>query len=213
MFMISLAGDACEWYHSLPPASISSLREFHVDFSRHCQRFYSLEFIFHNCCEEYEDSDQDMAGSNESCKDEDHEEEEEALGELMELVKSLSVKIERLESEQTVEDSPILETDVLHSPTDGDSIEYFITVEALHYAPDVPIISSFDDYSDEEQQSPTSQFADQRSNQPVYDNYESDSKLDMQDLQEQTAESYPLFTNEEYYEEINHPGPAEVAEQ
>jgi hypothetical protein len=27
----------------------------------------------------------------------------------------------------------------------------------------------------------------------------------MQDLQEQTVEPYPLFTNEEYYEEINHP--------
>jgi hypothetical protein len=30
IFMFSLAGDAHEWYHSLPPASISSLREFHV---------------------------------------------------------------------------------------------------------------------------------------------------------------------------------------
>jgi hypothetical protein len=28
MFMISLAGDARKWYHSLPPASISSLEHF-----------------------------------------------------------------------------------------------------------------------------------------------------------------------------------------
>ena len=37
-------------------------------------------------------------------------EEEDALGELMELVKSLSAKIERLEFEQSAEDSPVLET-------------------------------------------------------------------------------------------------------
>jgi hypothetical protein len=81
-----------------------------------------------------------MDGSNESCKDEDHEEEEDVLGELMELVKSLSTKIKMLESEQSVEDSPVLETDVLDSPMDGDSIEDFITVEALHSAPDVPVV-------------------------------------------------------------------------
>jgi hypothetical protein len=55
MFMFSLAGDAREWYHSLPPASISSLEEFHAAFNRHCQRFYSYELICHNCCEEYKD--------------------------------------------------------------------------------------------------------------------------------------------------------------
>jgi hypothetical protein len=55
MFMFSLAGDARKWYHSLPPASISSLGKFHAAFNRHCQKFYSSEFICHNCCEEYED--------------------------------------------------------------------------------------------------------------------------------------------------------------
>jgi hypothetical protein len=58
--------------------------------------------------------------SNESCEDEDHEEEEDALGELMELVKSLSAKLERLESEESAEDFPVLEADVLGSPTDDD---------------------------------------------------------------------------------------------
>jgi hypothetical protein len=76
----------------------------------------------------------------------------------MELVKSLSAKIERLESEQSTEDSPVLETDVLDSPTDGDSIEDFITVEALHSAPDVPVVSDLNEeimvYSDEEQAVP-----------------------------------------------------------
>jgi hypothetical protein len=68
-------------------------------------------------------------------------------------------------------------------------------------------------YSDEEQQFPTSQFVDLGSIQPIYDSYESDSKLDMQDFQEHTAKSHPLFFEEKYYEEINHPRPVEDAEQ
>jgi hypothetical protein len=146
--------------------------------------------------------------------------EEDALSELMELEKSLSTKIEGLKEdhdcclfEEDAEDFPVLEADVLDNPTDDDSIEYFMTVEALHSTPDMPVVPSYDDYSDEEKQSPTSQFVDQRRNQPVYDNYESDSELDMQDFQEKTAEPYPLFIKEEYYEEINHPGPAEDVEQ
>jgi hypothetical protein len=173
MFMISLVGYAREWYHSLPPPSISSLREFHGIFNKHCQKFYSSEFICHNCCEEYEYHDQDMAVSNE-----DHEEEEDALGRLMELVKSLSIEIERFKFEESAEDFPVLEADVLDSSTEEDD-EDFITVEALHSALDVPAVSIFDDYSDEEQQSPASQFADLGSNQPVYDSYESDFELDM----------------------------------
>ena len=35
----------------------------------------------------------------------------------------------------------------------------------------------------------------------------------MQDFQENTAELYPLFTNEEHCEEVNHPWPAEITEQ
>jgi hypothetical protein len=64
---------------------------------------------------------------------------------VMELVKSLSAKIERLESEQSAKDSPVLETDVIDSPTDGDSVEVFINVEALHSAPDVPIVSDLNE--------------------------------------------------------------------
>jgi hypothetical protein len=74
----------------------------------------------------------------------------------MELVKSLSAQLERLESEESAEDLPVLEADVLDNPTDDESVEDFIVVEALHPAPDVPVAPSFDDYSDEEQQSPTS---------------------------------------------------------
>jgi hypothetical protein len=212
MFMFSLDGDAREWYRSLPPASISSLEQFHAAFNKHCQRYYSSELICHNCCKECDGHDQDMVVSNEIYEDEGCEEEEDVLGEVMELVKSLTAQLERLESEESAEDFPVLEADVLGSSTEDDN-EDFITVEALISAPEVPVVPSFDDYSDEEQQSPTSQFVDQRSNQPVYDSYESDSELDMQDFQEQTAEPYPLFAKEKYYEEINHPGPAEDTEQ
>jgi hypothetical protein len=73
----------------------------------------------------------------------------------MKLVKYLSAKLERLESEESTEDFPVLEADVLGSSIE-DNNEDFIIVEALHYSPEVPVVPRFDDYSDEEQQSPTS---------------------------------------------------------
>jgi hypothetical protein len=118
MFMFSLAGDAREWYHSLPPASISSLGEFHAAFNAHCQKFYPSELICHSCCEGYNDCIQDRAASYAGCEDEPDdldqksvlshpcssaseesyedegcEEEEDSLSELMELVKSLSAEL------------------------------------------------------------------------------------------------------------------------
>ena len=54
MFMHSLDGDARKWYFSLPPSSISSLKYFHRVFNEHCKRYFSDEFLFENCCEEYE---------------------------------------------------------------------------------------------------------------------------------------------------------------
>jgi hypothetical protein len=87
----------------------------------------------------------------------------------MELVKSLSAELEELKAEhecflfeENAEDFPALEEDVLGSSTEDDD-EYFMVVEALYSSPEVPVVPSFDDYSDEEQQSPTSQFDDQRS--------------------------------------------------
>ena len=53
MFMYSLYGDACQWYFSLPPSIISSLKDFHRAFTEHCKRYFSYEFAFCNCCEEY----------------------------------------------------------------------------------------------------------------------------------------------------------------
>jgi hypothetical protein len=39
MFMYSLYGDARQWYFSLPPSSISSLKDFHRAFTEHCKRY------------------------------------------------------------------------------------------------------------------------------------------------------------------------------
>jgi hypothetical protein len=71
----------------------------------------------------------------------------------------------------------------------------------------------FDEYSDEEEQIPTLHFVDLGSSQPVYDNYESDSDVDMKDFQDHTIEPFPLFSKEKHWVEINHPGPAEDTEQ
>ena len=82
-------------------------------------------------------------------------EEEDALGDLMELVKSLSADIEKVKAEhdcclfeEDEEDFSSLEVDVLGSPTTDDD-EYSMIVEALNYAPDTPVVLRFDDYSNE----------------------------------------------------------------
>jgi hypothetical protein len=52
MFMISLEGDARQWYKALPPGSISSLREFHACFHYHCRIIFRAELLFEDCCNE-----------------------------------------------------------------------------------------------------------------------------------------------------------------
>lgn len=74
----------------------------------------------------------------------------------MELVKFLFAELDELKAEyewclfeENVEDFPALEVNVLGSPTKDDD-EYFMTVEALHFSPEVYVIPNFDDYSEEE---------------------------------------------------------------
>jgi hypothetical protein len=73
-----------------------------------------------------------------------------------------------------------------------------LQVEEALFTPD------FDDYLEEEQQSPISPFACQ-SSQTTHDSYRSESELDVLDFQEQIAEPYPLPAKENYHEEISHP--------
>ena len=53
MFRFYLEEHAHEWCQSLPAASIHYL-EFHTVFHHHFQRFYPIDLLFVNCCEEYE---------------------------------------------------------------------------------------------------------------------------------------------------------------
>jgi hypothetical protein len=190
MFRFSLEGDAHEWFHSLPPASISSLEQFHAAFNAHCQKFYPSELICHSCCEGYNDCIQDIAASYTGCEDERDDldqksvlslpyssaseescvcctsEESAEIESVMETdfpynPFSKEPKYEQpiFDSYDDAEDSPVLGAEVLGSSTEDDD-EDSIVVEALHSAPDVLVVSTFDDYSDEEQQSPASQFVD-----------------------------------------------------
>jgi hypothetical protein len=395
MFMFSLAGDARKWYHSLPPASISSLHGFHASFTAYCQKLYPPELIFHNCCEGYHKSIQEKVVSDVSCEEDPDDLDQESVispphsfasGEVMELIKSLSAQLDRWEVErcaedfppfeeddlgistmndyeypreegdasggvmelikyltaifdmweveQYAEDFPSLKAEVLSSSTEGDYGKRFPTgpvyghyesnpwenqeeeilpdtimsdegckdrrlgeevalselmislisqharlksedngedfpvseadvldgtleeniedpISASTSVPDELVVSeqndevvvgeedcslflhkishdvftfgirkedleivpflqdeevwcspSFNDYSVEEQQSPTSQIDDLGSSQPVYDSYESSSELDTQNFQDKTAEPSPLFTNERQCEEI-----------
>jgi hypothetical protein len=60
MFMYSLDGDARKWYFSLPPSSISSLKDFHGVFNEQCKRFYPSESICYNCYKGYVECAQDL---------------------------------------------------------------------------------------------------------------------------------------------------------
>jgi hypothetical protein len=85
--------------------------------------------------------------SYESCEDEDHEEED-ALGELTELVEYLSAEIEELKAdhdcflfEENTEDFPVLEDVFLGGPTDEGSIQDSMVVETLVSTPHKPFVS------------------------------------------------------------------------
>jgi hypothetical protein len=160
MFMFSLAGDAREWYHSLPPTSISSLEQFHASFNRHCQKFYSSELICHNCCEEYKDCVQGIVVSYEGCENEG-----DALDELTKLVKSLSAEIEKLKAdfaccsyEGNAEDIPVHETDVFGSPAYDEEVISSTDQEQ----------PTFDEYPNEDDEEQSFSMV------LVYDDYESD---------------------------------------
>jgi hypothetical protein len=118
-----------------PPASISSLSEFHAAFIAYCLEFYPSDLICHNCGEGYHNSVQNEVISDIGCEDnpddldqksflspphssaaeecygsdEDPREEEDTLSELREQVKYLSVQLERLKSEDCAEDFPSCE--------------------------------------------------------------------------------------------------------
>ena len=64
MFVFSLEGDAREWYRSLPPSSIYSLKEFHTIFHHRCERYFSREILLEGCCEEFHSYIQNVYSSS-----------------------------------------------------------------------------------------------------------------------------------------------------
>jgi hypothetical protein len=68
MFVFSLEGDAHEWYRSLPPSSISSLKEFYRVFHHGCERYFAQEILLEGCCEEFHSHIQNVYSS--SCEHE-----------------------------------------------------------------------------------------------------------------------------------------------
>jgi hypothetical protein len=44
------------------------LRDLHAAFNEHCKRYFSVEFIFENCCEEFEKNIQRAIGISSNCK-------------------------------------------------------------------------------------------------------------------------------------------------
>jgi hypothetical protein len=53
MFIFSLEEDAREWCHSLPVASIHSLKDFHDDFNLYYKEIYMSHIILDDCCKKF----------------------------------------------------------------------------------------------------------------------------------------------------------------
>jgi hypothetical protein len=53
LFKHSLQGIAHDWCRSLPIASINSLTGFHAAFNSFCRDFFSTEYLYENCCDEF----------------------------------------------------------------------------------------------------------------------------------------------------------------
>lgn len=49
---------------------MSSLKEFHATFHEHCKRYFPVESLFENVCEEYEKCVQHVVGFSSVCVDE-----------------------------------------------------------------------------------------------------------------------------------------------
>jgi hypothetical protein len=208
MSMYSLEGDAREWYRSLPPTRISSLKEFHAAFNTHCQRFYSSELICHGCFEKYKDYVQDIVVSYEGC-----ENEEDALDE----ESTLSLPCSSASNENCVcylnkesaEIEYVLEADILCNPIpekpryeqpifdsyDGDKI--FLSGLNLDKQ---PVFNNEEQFSHVRQKMP---FGMSFKVPPLFDHYgDSDEDVEMFFvLGAESIGSQPSYKSESFYQE------------
>ena len=83
MFMYSLDGSARKWYRTLPPSSISSLKNFHDTFNSYYKRIYPDECILEDCCRGYALSmqrlEEDFSSREDEADDYDIKKEEDSL--------------------------------------------------------------------------------------------------------------------------------------
>jgi hypothetical protein len=132
LFMFSLGGDARLWYKSLSPSSISSLKEFHTTFHKHCKRIYSAELLFEDCCNK-EFIEQEKILEQEDFLQEDQanfHEEEEKMSEIFQEDEEMD-DLDSCESQLLIED---------HMPSssenhgfDHDHLVYFDLFEGNYY--------------------------------------------------------------------------------
>jgi hypothetical protein len=188
MFVFSLEGDAREWYRSLPPSSISSLKEFHTVFHHRCERFFSREILLEGCCEEFHSHIQNVYSS--SC-------EHEILSIVVVQEEDLHNTNGYNENYISVDASDIIS--VAHAAFDlyeesvikEDCSQIFKEVSYDSFSPvtdekdlkmaclslldtEVSCSPIFDKYADEADQILTSDFADLKSSPPIYNSYEFD---------------------------------------
>jgi hypothetical protein len=52
-FQVFIRGDSRDWCRSLPIASINSLTGFHAAFNSFCKDYFSYEYLYENCCDEF----------------------------------------------------------------------------------------------------------------------------------------------------------------
>ena len=53
LFSLSLEGIAHDWYRSLPLSSVNSLADFHASFHVFCKDKFSDDFLYPECCHEF----------------------------------------------------------------------------------------------------------------------------------------------------------------
>jgi hypothetical protein len=170
--MHSLDGDARQWYFSLPHSSISSLREFHSAFKEHYKRYFSAEFLFENCCEEFEKNIQHTVGISSDCKAE------------------IDVSVEEIKekSYHSFPSFPVLKEDFVDCSCDeeigSNAVDAFvlITNASKNHSSDEIVVPNVDkDYpildgnSDDEEHIFTKAHTELISSQPTYDSYENDA--------------------------------------
>ena len=72
----------------MPPARISFLKQFYATFSDHCKRFFLVDLLFKNYCEEFESYVQQYISSSSSSIDKEGDNAEEEKGDSLSVVSS-----------------------------------------------------------------------------------------------------------------------------